>query len=118
MNRARTALLVGGDLGARARVDAAASGTGVTVVTTTPERMADAMRSDSLDFVILDLDTGRERVLQALQDARADGSAPNQVVGYFSHIDRELGEAARRAGCRAVPRGAFWRDLPALFAEG
>ena len=33
--------------------------------------------------------------------------APTPVVGFASHVDRELLEAARRAGCaRAVPRSA------------
>ncbi len=33
--------------------------------------------------------------------------APTPVVGFASHVDRELLEVARRAGCaRAVPRSA------------
>jgi hypothetical protein len=35
--------------------------------------------------------------------------APTPVVGFASHVDRELLEAARRAGCsRAVPRSAVF----------
>jgi hypothetical protein len=41
--------------------------------------------------------------------------APTPVVGFASHVDRELLEAARRAGCaRAVPRSTVFARRDAL----
>jgi hypothetical protein len=41
--------------------------------------------------------------------------APTPVVGFASHVDRELLEAARRAGCaRAVPRSTVLARRGAL----
>ncbi|MFN2491139.1 MAG: hypothetical protein ABR529_15700 [Actinomycetota bacterium] len=111
----RSALLVGGDLMARARLEAAASAAGVALHTASPEGLGEALRAAPARWLILDLDQGRRAALDALVRARADGLVPERVVGYFSHVDEELGRAARAAGCEALPRGRFWRTLPELF---
>lgn len=79
--------------------------------------MSSALRAESPAVLILDLDAGREQLLDKVAAAASEGLLPERVVGYFSHIDTRLGEAARDAGCRAVPRGSFWRDLPKLFDD-
>lgn len=111
------ALLVGGDLMARARIEQAAAATGTVVDRTTPEGLAAALAGERYDVLLVDLDEGGAEVLHAIEAAHASGGAPTRVVGFFSHVDAELGEAARRAGCEAVPRGRFWRTLPALIGE-
>ena len=111
----KTALFVGRDLNARTRLENAAAAAGVNLVTAAPDALVTALSTHEPGVVILDLDFGRDAVLEQLARAHQSGLAPSHVVGYFSHVDEDLGAAARRTGCRALPRGAFWRDLPTLF---
>jgi hypothetical protein len=106
----RAALLVGGDLLAVARLEDASSSLGVSLHTATVDTMRARLADLHPDVVILDLDS-TPGVLDELTRARADGLTPARIVGYFSHVDDQLGEAARRAGCEPVPRGRFWRTL-------
>ncbi|MGH2731248.1 MAG: hypothetical protein ACRDJI_11660 [Actinomycetota bacterium] len=111
----RAAVLVGGDLMARARLSEAAARADVELSAVGFGSMTDTLRVQKPDLVILDLDGGREAVLAELQAARAEGLVPERVLGYFSHVDSALSEAAMTAGCRAVPRGRFWSSLDELF---
>src|SRR5919108_1161617 len=54
----RTALLVGGDLMARARLDEAAAAAGYTLTTATAGALAGALQGSEPDLVVLDLDAG------------------------------------------------------------
>ena len=111
----RTAVLVGGDLMARSRLSEAATRADVELSVVGFGALADALRAQKPDLVILDLDGGRDGVLAELEGARAEGLAPDRVLGYFSHVDSELSVAATAAGCRAVPRGRFWSSLDEVF---
>ncbi|MGH2693678.1 MAG: hypothetical protein ACRDJJ_02570 [Actinomycetota bacterium] len=102
-------LLVGGDLSARARLEAAAQRTGSELRTCRLEDVAEAVGAEPIDLVVADLDSGREIVVEALRDVTT------RVVGFYSHVDTALGEAAKAAGIEAVPRGRFWRELDDLF---
>ena len=63
------------------------------------DRLEDlAAAAAGADLVVIDL--SRPGALEAVPKL-----APKPVVGFASHVDRQLLEAARRAGCaRAVPR--------------
>jgi DNA-binding NarL/FixJ family response regulator len=111
VTNARGALLVGGDLLAQGRLRAAADELGVILHTTTAKSMRARLAAVEPDVLILDLDS-EAAVLEGLAAARAEELVPQRVVGYFSHVNEALGEAARRAGVEAVPRGRFWRTLP------
>jgi CheY-like chemotaxis protein len=117
-SHSRRALLVGADLMARARLEQAAGDAGLSVATAPPERLHDALRAHEPDVVILDLDAGGRELLDRLEEARTGGALRGRVVGYFSHVDADLGAAARAAGCEALPRGRFWRALPEVLAGG
>jgi hypothetical protein len=106
-----SAVLVGGDLMAQARLQRAADDGGVALRRVRPEGLVDALRAAPADLLVLDLDAGRQPLLDEVTRARAAGVVPARVVGYFSHVDDELGRAARAAGCAAMPRGRFWRAL-------
>jgi CheY-like chemotaxis protein len=108
----RTVLLIGSDLMARERIRSAAAHLEMKSVSAGPADMIDALRNESPDVLVLDLDEGRESVLAALETARADELTPDVVIGFYSHVDAELGRAAEEAGCRAVRRGRFWASLP------
>jgi len=116
-SKERTVLLVSGDLMARERVRSAAAHVSMAVRYAAPGVVVDTLRSDSVDVLVLDLDSGRTQVLQEVEAARTEGLLPRRVLGYFSHVDGDLGHQAERAGVTAVRRGRFWASLGDLLAE-
>jgi hypothetical protein len=105
-------VLVGGDLNARARVGGAVARAGGDLVTTTPSGLAHALEGRTAKVVIVDLDGVGSAALPLISAART-GAA--RVLGYFSHVDHDLGEKAHSAGIEALPRGRFWRELSDLI---
>jgi hypothetical protein len=108
-------VMIGGDLMARDRVATAAAGARLELRSARAGSVVDALRRERPAVVVVDLDSGGSAVLEELVDARSEGVAPERVLGFYSHVDEELGRAARAAGCEAVPRGRFWRALPELI---
>lgn len=63
------------------------------------------------DVVVVDL--GRPGVLDAVVALRAGGSAA-RIVGFGSHVERDVLAAATAAGCdRVLARSAFFADVGA-----
>jgi DNA-binding NarL/FixJ family response regulator len=92
------------DLMDRSKV-AAAGGAEVTFV-----RSAADLAAAGADLVVVDL--ARPGVLEVLRQLGGTRS-----VGFASHVDRELIEAAREAGCdRVLARSQFFGSLPELLA--
>jgi hypothetical protein len=110
-----TLLLAASDLMAGERVRSAATHLGIEVRAVAPARLLEALRADVPDILVCDLDQGREPMLADLETARAEDVLPRTVVGYYSHVDAALGDAARAAGCTPVRRGRFWSDLPSYL---
>jgi hypothetical protein len=106
-------VLVGGDLAARARVADAAARAGLELFTTSPAGVSDALRDGRVRLVIVDLDDAAD-ALDVVAEQR-DSSA--RAVGFYSHVDVELGRRARAAGIEAVPRGRFWRELSGMVGR-
>lgn len=113
----RVLLLVTSDLMARERVRSAAVQNGMDVRYAAPGSVVDTLRSASPDVLVIDLDAGGAPILEEVTAARAEDLLPALILGYFSHVDTALGEAAERAGVTAVRRGRFWSSLPELLAE-
>jgi hypothetical protein len=66
-----------------------------------------------LDAEVILVDLSRPGVLDVLPGITA------RVVGFASHVDRELLAAARAAGCDEVlARSAFFGRLPQILAGG
>ena len=59
------------------------------------------------DLYLIDLD----------QTGPVDPPPAGRAIGYFSHVDEALGEAARARGLEAWPRGRLLRDLPTLLDD-
>ena len=99
-------ILVSGDLQAQVRLDAAVRPLGFL----TDVRRPDGELGDARPFaMVLDLDRlGSEGAARWVGQA-ADGV---RILGFYSHIDRELGDAAARLGVEIFRRGRFWRQLP------
>lgn len=116
-NSQRNLLFVGSDLMARERIRSAAAQLQMKLRSTTVSEFVEALRGEPADVVVLDLDEGRDAVLEQLRAARSEGIAPGVVVGFYSHVDRQLGEAAEDAGCTPVRRGRFWADLQGFLGE-
>lgn len=102
---------------ARARLDAAARQAGFELAHCAAAELVSTLRETPYEALVLDLDGGREPLLEQLEAVRREGLAPSTVVGYYSHIDDALGAAARAAGCTPYPRGRFWRELPQLLGS-
>jgi hypothetical protein len=70
-----------------------------------PEELAGA----EADLVVVDL--GRPGVLEALPHIKP------RTIGFGSHVDTELLDAAKNAGCDEVlARSAFFSQLPELLS--
>jgi DNA-binding NarL/FixJ family response regulator len=66
------------------------------------------------NLVIVDLNAGSQP-LQAIQRLRA-AHANLRVVGFLSHVQRELAAQAQQAGCNEVmPRSSFTQNLAAIL---
>ena len=72
------------------------------------------------DLLVLDLNSARFKPLQLLEQLKSDEvSRGVPVVGFLSHVQKDLAVAARESGCdRVMARSAFTRDLPEILAGG
>lgn len=94
------------DLMDRSKVSAAA---GDVRFVARPEALATA--AAAADLVVVDL--GRPGVIDALADVAALGV---RVIGFGSHVDREVLDEARAAGCSQVlARSAFFAQINQLL---
>jgi hypothetical protein len=108
-------LVVGGDLMAHGRIRSAAESTGTEAHFVAFGGLIAALAEDSFDLLIVDLDDGRDPVLDEVRDAGGKGLLPRTVVGYYSHVDMALGKMAEGAGVRPLRRGHFWSSLPSIL---
>jgi DNA-binding NarL/FixJ family response regulator len=67
-------------------------------------------------LVVVDLNA-RQAPIETIASVRANaGQTP--LVAFFSHVQTELAQRARAAGCSEVmPRSKFTKDLAAIFAR-
>lgn len=82
-------------------------------VVTTGEALAEEARN-AAGLVVIDLNA-RADAIGAIEKLRAAGNAA-PVVAFLSHVQTELAERARAAGCREVmPRSKFTQNLAAIL---
>jgi AmiR/NasT family two-component response regulator len=104
------------DLLARARLEDAAARAGVMLEIARADVLAERLAALRPDLVVLDLDAGRTELLGRVDAALSEGVTPPRIVGFISHVDKDLAAAAAEAGCEVVARGKFWRGLAELLA--
>ena len=77
-------------------------------------------RTSRPDLVILDLDAAGCRPLDAIRELKADPDlAATPVLGFLSHLHRDLKRAAAEAGCdRILARSAFTAELAEILRQG
>jgi DNA-binding NarL/FixJ family response regulator len=85
-------------------------------ICSTPEALVAEAAKNGTNLVIVDLNS-RAKPLEAI--VRIQAAVPGiPVVAFLSHVQVELAEAARAAGCREVmPRSQFTRDLAIILAR-
>jgi DNA-binding NarL/FixJ family response regulator len=68
------------------------------------------------NLIIVDLNS-RAQPIQAIEKLRA-GKKDIRIIGFLSHVQRELAAAAQTAGCDEVmPRSSFTQNLVALLSQ-
>lgn len=72
------------------------------------------------DLLVLDLNSERFEPLNLLGELKSgEATRDIPVVGYLSHVQKDLAIAAKEMGCdRIVARSAFTKDLPKILAGG
>ena len=89
-------------LGSKVEAMLQSAGHDVTLFPSVPEQLED------VDLLVADLDA---------EDPQALTEPGIPVLGYYSHVDVETGEAAKAAGVDlVVPRSRMARELPDLVA--
>ncbi|GAC1664634.1 MAG: hypothetical protein NVS9B4_20110 [Candidatus Acidiferrum sp.] len=74
-----------------------------------------ALVAEAPKLVIVDLNA-RNHPIQAVEKIRA-GANKVRIVGFLSHVQRELAAQAQAAGCDEVmPRSAFTNNLLAILS--
>ena len=109
----RTIAIVGGDLMARSRIEAAAAANSLEVQRLNPGELESLEAPPDVDLVVLDLDSSGRALIDTWVSLA--GESGPRAVGYFSHVDVALGDHARSQGVEAVPRGRFWRTLEEIL---
>lgn len=91
-------------------------GARVATASTAQDALARA-RAELPALIILDLHSTACAPLEVLQALKADPDLKAiPTLGYFSHVEHELGRRAQEAGCdQVLPRSAFSARLPDLL---
>ncbi len=89
--------------------------TGVALVKTL-EAAPDGAPGDLPRLVIVDLNA-RQGAVEAIEQLQRSGN-PIPVIGFLSHVQTELAERARAAGCKQVmPRSSFTANLSEILSQ-
>jgi DNA-binding NarL/FixJ family response regulator len=81
----------------------------------TPQDLVDEARAHAPALILVDL-SSTQNPMEAIETLGAGNSAP--IIGFVSHVQVDLAESARRAGCTEVmPRSQFSKELPAILAR-
>ena len=104
------------DLFFQAKLFETAKLTGVTLETAaTGEQLLKAAAAHPEALVIVDLNA-RQGALDAVEQLCKGPENSRQVIAFLSHVQTELAERARAAGCREVmPRSKFTQNLAAIL---
>lgn len=106
------------DLFFRAKLEQTAKLVGITLSTaTTGEQLLTAAAANPSALVIVDLNA-RQGAMEALEKLAPPDQAgnPRRLIAFLSHVQVDLEERARAAGCAEVmPRSKFTQNLAAIL---
>jgi len=82
-----------------------------------PKKLIEQASSSPPDLLVLDLNSARYEPLSLLREIKSDQTLRDvPVVGFLSHVQKDLAVAARERGCdRIMARSAFVKDLPQIL---
>jgi CheY-like chemotaxis protein len=85
-----------------------------------PKKLVEQATQSPPDLLVLDLNSARFEPLTLLERLKSDEATKNvPVVGFLSHVQKDLALTARESGCdRVMARSAFTRELPKILAGG
>jgi len=87
---------------------------------TATEPMLAEMEKEAPKLVMLDLNARADAVgaIARVKQAAARAGSEIAVIAFLSHVQTELAERAKAAGCEAVmPRSLFTRDLATILGR-
>lgn len=85
-----------------------------------PKKLVEQATQSPPDLLVLDLNSARFEPLTLLERLKSDEATKNvPVVGFLSHVQKDLALTARESGCdRVMARSAFTRELSKILAGG
>ena len=116
----KSILAVGTDLFFSAKINEASAQTGINVeFARRPEDVLARAKALSPAWLLIDLNSQRLNALDVVSGVRAESELDSvQILGFISHIQKELRQAALQAGCsKVIPRSEFSARLPELLLE-
>ncbi len=83
-----------------------------------PKKLVEQAAKSPPDLLVLDLNSARFKPLKLLRELKSgEDTKYVPVVGFLSHVQKDLAVAAREFGCdRVMARSAFTRELPEILA--
>ena len=107
------------DLLFRSKISETANQLGVEALfPRSPKKLLDTAQTTPPDLLVLDLNSDRFEPLALLRQLKSDETLKGvPVVGFLSHVQKDLAVAARESGCdRIMARSAFTKDLPEILS--
>ena len=108
------------DLLFRSKISETASQLGVEALfPRSSKKLLDEAQATPPDLLVLDLNSARFEPLTLLKQLKSDEALKAvPVVGFLSHVQKDLAVAARQSGCdRVMARSAFTKDLPEILSS-
>ena len=108
------------DLFFQAKLHQTAKLTGVTLETvTTGDQLVKSAEANPGALIIVDLNARQEPLEGIEQILNSNGLGnPRKVIAFLSHVQTDLAERARAAGCQEVmPRSKFTQNLAEILRE-
>jgi CheY-like chemotaxis protein len=102
-----------------AKLQGTARQLGVTVDSIAPDGLQDSLAQNGANAILLDLNHRFGKVIAAIEAVKKNpATRAVPVVAFLSHVQTDLAQAARAAGCdRVMARSAFSQQLPQLLQE-
>ena len=106
------------DLFFRSKIDATARHLSVPVRFVTSKELAGACREKDTAAALLELSASGEGLEAVRRIREQEGTRELPVIGFLSHVDRELAKRAESAGVtKVMPRSQFSETLPDLVMD-
>ncbi len=112
-------LAVVDDLFFLAKIQQTARQLKVAMETVAPNAIANSLASGGASAILLDLNHRSGAAIGMLKTLKGDANTRGiPVIGFLSHVQADLAQAARAAGCDVVlARSAFSQQLPSLLMK-